>query len=191
MPMNKPKVFCVGFHKTGTTSIGKAMELIGLKNIHGAGLIRSAVGDTRMMELLFREDYELFFKLAEEYDTFNDNPWFKIYKALDHRFPNSKFILTLREEKEWYESAVRYFGESSSAMRLWLYGKGNPNENRDRFVNVYRKHNLEVQNYFARRPTDLLALSLNETDKMNKITKFLGMPENGIVFPHYNKSHDH
>lgn len=191
MPMNKPKVFCVGFHKTGTTSIGKAMELIGLKNIHGAGLIRSAVGDRRMMEMLFREDYELFFKLAESYDSFNDNPWFKIYKTLDQHFPNSKFILTLREEKEWYESAVRYFGKSSSAMRLWLYGKGNPHENRERFVNVYRKHNLEVQDYFTHRPSDLLVLPLNELNKMNKITSFLGLPENGIVFPHYNKSHDH
>lgn len=186
--MNKPKVFCVGFHKTGTTSIGKAMQLLGLKNIHGAGLIRSAVGDRRMMEMLFREDYELFFKLAESYDTFNDNPWFKIYKALDQRFPHSKFILTLREENEWYQSAVRYFGESSSPMRLWLYGKGNPNENRDRFMNVYRNHNLEVQNYFSCKPSDLLVLSLHETDKMNKIAKFLGLSENEIVFPHNNKS---
>lgn len=31
----KNKVFCIGFHKTGTTSISVALKFLGYKTIHG------------------------------------------------------------------------------------------------------------------------------------------------------------
>lgn len=191
MQIKKPKVFCIGFHKTGTTSIGKALEALGLRNVHGAGLVRKEMGDIKMMELLFKKDYRIFLQLVQQFDSFNDNPWFKIYKELDQAFPGSKFILTYREDEEWIQSVNRYFGASTSRMRWWIYGRGCPKGNNDKYLRIYQKHNQEVKHYFLNRPNDLLILPLNAQNKMKLLTTFLDHPAVSLEFPHENKSHDH
>lgn len=40
-----------------------------------------------------------------EFDGFTDNPIPLLYKELDARHPNSKFIHTIRDEKTWLKSA--------------------------------------------------------------------------------------
>jgi hypothetical protein len=190
MQVNK-KVFCIGFHKTGTTSIGKAMELLGYRNIHGAGLVRKQLGDLKMMELLFRKDYRPFIQLAEQFDSFNDNPWFKIYKELDQAFPGSKFILTLRDENEWIQSVNHYFGSSTSPLRWWIYGRGGPMCNNAKYLEIYRKHNQQVKDYFSNRRNNLLILPLDGQDKMKLLTTFLGLTAVSFEYPHENKSNDY
>jgi hypothetical protein len=183
----KSKVFCIGFHKTGTTSLGKAMEQFGYKNCHGAGKLRKHFGENKLMELLFRKDYEPLFEIADLYDSFNDNPWFIIYKALDLKFTGSKFILMLRDEQAWINSCKKYFGTSTSAFRLYIYGKGSPIGNEEVYLARYRKHNYDVLNYFKSRPDDLLVLNLEDEDKGAQIASFLNT-ENAIDYPFLNWS---
>jgi lipopolysaccharide biosynthesis glycosyltransferase len=183
-----PKVFCIGFHKTGTTSLGKVLGLLGYQNCHGAGPLRTYLGDTRMMELLFRKDYEPIFEVAEGYNSFNDNPWFKLYKELDLRFPDSKFILMLRDEDAWLESCIKYFGNSATLFRLWVYGKVSPIGNEKRYLDIYRKHNTDVINYFNNRPDDLLVVDLKNPEKLHQIKKFLDIGPVEVDFPHLNQS---
>jgi lipopolysaccharide biosynthesis glycosyltransferase len=186
--MQRPKVFCVGFHKTGTTSLGSALQLLGYNNCHGAGAVRNQLGDIKMMELLFKKEYAPFFDIAHKYDSFNDNPWFKIYKELDARFPGSKFILMLRDEDEWLQSCIKYFNDTASGFRLWLYGKGSPVGNEDRYLKIYCDHNRDVMQYFNNRPNDLLIVNLADPDKLPKIKDFLNLSHAVIEFPHLNRS---
>lgn len=180
----KQKVFCIGFHKTGTTSLGKLLEKLGYNNCHGAGPIRKALGDNRMMELLFKRDYKVVFDVAEEYDSFNDNPWFSLYQELDVRFPNSKFILVERDESKWIASCIKYFGKSKSAFRMFLYGKSSPEGNEERYLQVYNKHNDNVKSYFKERKDDLLVVDLEDDVKLEKIVKFLNIDVSISEFPH-------
>jgi hypothetical protein len=182
------KVFFIGFHKTGTTSFGEAMNLLGYTNCHGAGKIREEIGDQKMMQLLFQKEYSFFIEKAKSFDSFNDNPWFFLYKEFDHAFPGSKFILVLREESSWLNSCKNYFKSPFSPFRFFLYGKGNPINNEERYLSIYRNHNLEVQNYFADRSDDLLILKLEDDKKWDKLCTFLGKENTVINFPFLNQS---
>ena len=166
------KVFGVGFHKTGTSSLGRAFELLDYKSCLGANELRNNLGELKMMRCLFSGDHELLYKYADQYDAFTDLPWFAIYKSLDTHYPNSKFILTIREEDAWLASAKRYFGNSASPFRLWLYGLPNPMSNDDVFLNKYKAHNQEVINYFSGRNC-LLVIDCNEENKWEEYVTFL------------------
>lgn len=55
------KVFVVGFHKTGTSSLTKALEILGYK-VAGPNPELLALFETRNMEMILKvvEQYELF-----------------------------------------------------------------------------------------------------------------------------------
>jgi len=186
--MKTTKVFCIGFHKTGTTSLGKALELMGYKHCHGGSLLRARIGDRKLMESLFRKEYELLFSFVNEFDSINDSPWFKLYKELDVHFPDSKFILMLRDESTWIESCRKFFTERSTPFRLWIYGKGSPHGNGEKYLRAYREHNQSVVEYFADRAGDLLIVNLEDPDKTKKISAFLNFTGAEIEYPHLNRT---
>lgn len=37
-------------------------------------------------------------KVSEDYNAFHSEPWTQFYKELDLKYPDSKFILTIRDE---------------------------------------------------------------------------------------------
>lgn len=186
--MEKNKVFCIGFHKTGTTSLGKLMEQLGYRNCHGAGPVRKELGDHKMMELLFKKQYDSIFKIAEQFDSFNDNPWFSLYQEMDLQFPNSKFICVYRDEESWINSCKKYFKDSSSAFRMFLYGYGSPIGNEERYLSVYRNHYKEVKAYFNDRENDVLYLNIKAPDFVEQVKSFLEIESKVTEFPHLNST---
>jgi hypothetical protein len=123
---------------------------------------------------------------ATAFDAFQDNPWPLVYREMDSAFPGSKFVLTVRETNDWYESVARHFGGQSTAMRQWIYGVGDPIGNEGIYRDRYERHNREVGEYFAQRPEDLLVLRVTEGDGWEAICSFLGLPEPSEPFPHVN-----
>ncbi len=105
------KIFGIGFHKTGTTSLGTALHDLGYSV---CGLRKGA------LSYILRGDLEPVFGLVERYDAFEDNPWPLLYRELDQRFAGSKFILTVRERNDWLASAVNHFGTRETEMRQWI-----------------------------------------------------------------------
>lgn len=183
-----PRVFGVGFHKTGTTTLGVALEHLGYRVCHGAGPLRAALGHERMMALLHSRRLEPVFTVAERYDAFQDNPWYLLYRELDERFPGSLFVLTRRSERTWIRSVVRYFGESESDFRKWIYGVGSPVGNEELFRERYRRHNDEVVEHFADRPGQLLHVDWESGDGWPELCAFLERPVPDLPFPHANPS---
>lgn len=184
--MNAPKVFGIGFHKTGTTSLASALARTGYRVCDGAGALRQALGP-RMIDLLHRHDLEPIFDIAERYEAFTDIPWFVLYRDLDRRFPGSKFILTIRDESRWLQSAVRYFGATESRLRRWVYGSGSPLGAEQRWADRYRQHNEEVQTYFLPRPRDLLVVDWEGGSGWAELSRFLGVEIPPTPFPHVTK----
>jgi len=166
--MDRQKVFCIGFHKTGTNSLDEALTLLGYRVTGPNGTKDPNV---------------------EEYDAFQDNPWPIIYQELDQHYPNSKFILTIRPTDRWIDSVVRHFGANSTPMREWIYGVGSPLGNEDAYIRRYENHNQEVTEYFQGRD-DLLVLELTQGEGWEKLCPFLGKEIPMVEFPHKNKNVD-
>jgi len=175
------KVFDIGFHKTGTKSLGKALELL---NYRVCGPI--GVRDINISQKL----PQLAFEQAEHFDAFQDNPWAILYRELDQHFPSSKFILTLRPTTSWIASVVKYFGTEDTPMRELIYGKGygHPVGNEARYIQRYEQHNQAVLDYFKHRPDDLLILRLTEGEGWEKLCPFLHKSIPTLSFPHENRN---
>jgi hypothetical protein len=172
------KVFCIGFHKTGTTSIGKALELLGY-NVCGV--------QPQLVPFLKDKNYQPVFDLVAQYDAFQDNPWPVLFRRLDQQFPRSKFIFTYREPYRWIKSCLNQFGSKRKPMRAFIYGPGAPKGSEDVYLKRYNEHTLEVLHYFKGRK-DLLTLEIDRGDfNWTKICNFLELPIPNMLFPHENR----
>ena len=184
----RAKVFGIGFHKTGTTSLGRALEAFGYRVAHGAREARASLGQDTLMALLYGGAYDRLLDTAAPFDALVDNPWFLLFRELDERWPGSKFILTTRDESRWLRSAVAYYGSSESDLRYWIYGVGSPIGHEDLWLERYRAHGRAVRAYFADRPDDLLIVDWEEGDGWQALSTFVDRPVPSAVFPHDNPS---
>jgi hypothetical protein len=171
------KVFGIGFHKTGTTSLGLALEQLGYRVCGKQGVRRSRIAE---------EAQDLAWARLDDYDAFQDNPWPLLYRQLDEHCPGSRFILTIRPSDSWLNSVCRHFGEKSTPMRQWIYGVGSPLGNEAAYLRRYEAHNATVQEYFADRPDDLLVFRTGEGHGWPELCRFLGHEAPPGPFPHGN-----
>ena len=181
MSRMKPKVFCIGFHKTGTTSLGRALTRLGYRVTGSFG--------TKDPDIVAKV-HALAYAKVRQYDAFQDNPWPVLYRELDAQFPGSKFILTRRPSDAWIRSQVRDFARTETPMRRWIYGEdaGHPEGNESTYIARYERHNREVLEYFKDRPHDLLVIDLPNDDGWTRLCAFLGVPVPAEPFPHANKA---
>jgi len=93
-----PKVFCVGYNKTGTTSLGKSLEMLGYHN--------TSFERTVWREYYLKGRIDKVVRFAAKFDSADDLPWLKedLIPVLDEIFPGSKFIHLERDEVSWCKS---------------------------------------------------------------------------------------
>lgn len=99
------KVFGIGFNRTGTTTLETVLRELGYRMPDQAlqeRVVSSAYTTGRYADLV---------RFMSNYDAFQDMPLSQesIYVALDALFPNSRFILTVRDPDQWYASMVRFY----------------------------------------------------------------------------------
>lgn len=182
----KTKVFCVGFQKTGTTSLRDGLGKMGYK-------VASVYAGDFPIERLRACYVEMGVELARQYDAVQDMPWPLIYRELDVAFPGSKFILTERNPDRWFKSILGHFGEGISPRQQLTYGDdyGTPAGNEAHYRAVYLAHNAAVKAYFANRPGDLLVMDLEKGHGWNELAPFLGLRNTPTgPFVHSNSSAD-
>jgi len=136
------------------------------------------------------------------------------YVVLDHNFPGSKFILTIRDTPEqWYDSLIKHlsrlFGNGSlptlenlkAANYVypgWAYEVNRLIENtpeddlfhKETLIADYNFHNKMVKDYFRHRPNDLLVMNVKEPDAYTKLSNFLEISAVGNEFPWENKGQE-
>ena len=176
--IDKPRIFCIGWHKTGTSSLGHALVRLGY-SVLGCRL--------DMVHPLRQGDLDAVLGLAGQFDGLQDVPWAALYRQLDQAFPGSRFILTEREEQCWLRSALRHFDSTDIPLHAWLYGEGVMRGNEPLYLDRYRRHNQEVKKYFTDRQEDFLVLDLAGGDGWSEVCGFLGDPVPNRAFPHANK----
>jgi hypothetical protein len=173
----RTKVFGIGFHKTATTSLKRALAHLGYRVTGPNG---TDDGD------IARNALPMCLDLAERFDGFQDNPWPLVYREMDVRYPGSKFVLTIRPTDRWIDSVVRHFGTTDTPMREWIYGVGHPAGFEDVYIERYERHNREVREHFADRPGDLLVLDITAGEGWDELSPFLGLATPDVEFPRAN-----
>lgn len=183
------KVFGLGLSKTGTTSLGDALNLLSIKTIHYPF-------DRQTYSELRSGNYNL--TILKEYQAIVDTPVAPFYAQLDKIFPGSKFILTVREIESWLCSIKKHrevmrprksrnpdYERFRDYMSAVVYGSLDYNEDRYRFV--YEMHVKNVLSYFDKKPEDLLVMNICNGDGWKSLCSFLGVPIPAVPFPHSNQ----
>lgn len=173
----RPKVFCVGLQKTGTTSLQYALSKLGYR-VGGVFNVDDLDQPIQM--------YERALSLLPHFDAFADNPWGVYFRELDEVEPGAKFILTSREPEKWYTSVCKHFGESGSKRREWIYGAASPIGNKQIYTEKLVSHQESVRNYFANRPNDFIEFDVASGDGWEKLCVFLGKKVPAEPFPRLN-----
>lgn len=102
-----PRVFCISFQRTGTTSVGRFFA------DHGFKVATWQVSFANAWSLAwFEGDHERIFASTDfqAHQVFEDDPWWlsDFYKVLFHRFPDSRFVLLERDADQWFDSMVSH-----------------------------------------------------------------------------------
>ena len=137
-------------------------------------------------ERLMQDDLKPALNEAGKYEALQDVPWAALYKELDQTYPGSKFVLTVRDDDKWLNSASKHFKNTDFKLHEWLYGNGILIGNEELYIKRYRKHYKEVKEYFKDRK-DLLIMDFAKGDGWNKLCAFLDKPIPNEPFPHANK----
>ncbi|MFK7757105.1 MAG: sulfotransferase family protein [Flavobacteriales bacterium] len=181
--MNKRKglIVGVGFQKTGTSSLREALKVLGF---------RVKDMSSKVLFPILRGNYAKAVGMLKNYDAVEDTPWYIIYKEIDELVPNSKFVLTIRDEEAWYKSVKKHIGDLRAPHHEWIYGRGKglPKDDKENTINVYNKHNEQVKEYFKNRPNDLLIIDFTKGEKWDKLCAFLDLEVPNEPFPHYNNT---
>lgn len=177
--MINEKIFCIGLSKTGTTSFGKCMHQLGFNHkTYDLELLRDAK----------KGIYDEIYNTVDRYESFDDWPWPLIYKEIDKKYTNSKFVLTVRKEPEvWYQSLKKHsIRIDTSDYEKLVYGHAIPHGHKKKYIDFYNRHNEEVMDYFS--GTDkLLVVCWEDKADWEELCGYLGRPIPSIPFPHVNK----
>lgn len=174
------KIIGIGHSKTGTSTLAACFREFGY---------RHTSQHLRLLEEVKRGYLQGSFDLADAYDSFEDWPWPLIYRQLDARYPNSKFILTVRKNTEVWLKSMKKHAErlGPTKNRSLVYGHPMPHGHEDAYASIYETHNREVLEYFKDRPSQLMVVCWENGTGWKELCEFLKQDIPNVPFPHSNK----
>ena len=183
------RVFGIGLHKTATNSLHKALTILGLDSAHWGSARRARSIWQEMMDCGRSST-------VERHYAWVDLPIPLLFRQLDRAYPNSKFILTIRDESRWLSSVRNHWDHGKNKFRsTWdndcfthhvhklLYGCKWPTDRI--FIDRFRRHNADVIEHFIGRPSQLLVLNVDAGEGWPELCRFLGqsIPDPPIIYP--------
>lgn len=187
----KRKVFGIGLSKTGTTTVGLALNVLGLNTVDFTNPLT--------MELMSEDDLHMF-------DAFTDTPVCAGFEKYFYLFPDARFIYTSRPVESWRESMLgqwlRHYGLADfDEVRAefdrpdrFHHGVRFRDINHSLFTNhadlseAYQTYERRVRGFFADKPPDrLLEFDLFGGQGWPELCGFLGMPVPDQPFPWQNR----
>ncbi len=186
------RIFGIGMHKTATTSLHRALHILGIDTAHWT----TAHWAKAIWEEMQAKGRSI--TLERSYAA-SDLPITILYDKLDSAYPGSKFILTTRHEDTWIESVRNHWDHDSNRFRAgWstdpfthrvhklVYGQKGFEE--QLFRARYRRHNSDVAEYFRDRPQDLLVMDMDNGAGWGELCGFLGLPIPNAPYPRAYKT---
>lgn len=179
--ISKIKIVCVGFERTGTTSIYKALSDLGFKTVTGSKVL--------MREFVKNKESKHIIEIIEENDAFCDIPWCFLYDTFLEKYPDSYFIHSLRDEDDWFKSYYHQFRFRYGITQKHTFGKNLKLKNSNYFIKRYKEHNNQVEGYLREKHAKYLQINLFEDiDVYGELCSFLGLNPPNKAFPHLNRT---
>jgi len=210
------RVFCLGLNKTATTSISEDLENLGFDAFPKSNQMEF----NGYLSLLFNDNIGTFIDFVEntKFTFFNDIPisTTEIGKKLIRYTPNSKFILSIRNNPElWVKSVKKFFSENIEGDKLnpykvvynSYYHENNFNTygylagvfeswDLDRFegsldeklYKFYLNHNREIRKQLIKYNCEWIEIDASKQGELKRLTDFLGVYNTKDNFIHTNKS---
>ena len=170
-----PKVFCIGFSRTGTTTLHRIFgDQLSYRSSHEPEWTDWSITKNRHQ--------------LDQFEAFSDGECASI-RNLDDLYPEALFVLNTRPLKHWVISRHKAVERSRAAVR-WALTQYVPLglvariinrwvlDNRQRAVmrwirtrNSYHEH---VIRYFSDRTGKLLVMNIEEADFPKQLARFLG-----------------
>lgn len=193
----KEKIFVIGRNKTGTTSITNEFKQRGY-----------IIGHHNRAKLLLDDykngSFDPIIEFSKTAQVLSDFPFSynDTYKYVDKAFPNSKFVLALRDSPDqWYNSMTKHHGKqfgsgsiptkedlqnSDYIYKGWIWDANrslydSPDDEpyqKKALIENYKKHNKEVIEYF-KDSKNLLVINISEPDSYQKFCEFFGLDNLG------------
>lgn len=188
------KLFVVGWHKTATTSISRALDSLGIACWHFPYQLYPNLSKG-----------VLDFRLLASWSAAADMPIPLVYRDLHRFFPNAKFILTVRETGAWLQSVKRMFEigntprerlgdrsfwdvETETKYTHFIHEAAYGTRMFDQalFTERFERHNRDVRRYFRPWPNQFLELDVSGGLAWQPLCEFVKCAEPKNAFPRLN-----
>ncbi len=179
------KIFGIGWAKTGTTSLGRALEVLGWRHCgYRKDLaVNLAQGKT-----------DVIWGQVASADAFEDLPWSMLYPEAAKRYPDARFILTTRPTDTWLTSyrkmTLRQGDDDPDRRRVreFVYGFDPTMATDAELIARVERHNDAVKVFFSDGPERLLCVSWECGDSWPALCAFLNVAVPMMPFPHENRA---
>ena len=187
---DEAKVFGLGLSRTGTRSLTAALHVLGIDTIHYPI-------DEDTFRAIASGSFD--FSLLRSFDGITDITVSPYFEELEKKYPDAKFVLTVREEESWLRSCANHWRGREAfeppasegrevhmrirrLLRAATYGIYDFEPTR--FRAVQRRHVAAVRAYFADKPGKLLEMNIVEGAGWEPLCTFFDRPTPDQPFPH-------
>lgn len=186
------KVFSIGFGRVASRSLNAYLRLLGYRAIHWPAVINGVDFKARLIPFIGNSAaaVDALAPVLAKYDAFGDVPFPGLYRELDIRYPNARFILLTRDLDAWFRSAADIWALQRGAhvfdpfervlYNLYLPGKQEVTlDDKSLLIAAHQRHIIACQEHFGGR---LLCIDISNPRLGASIAKFLG--RTAWPFPH-------
>ena len=160
-------LFGIGMNKTGTCSLDLALRKLGIKCLHHSATVHKHVKQNRAAHR------KLLWGLTGRYQAFCDSPIPYLVEEIVRDYPDSRYILTVREIKGWVKSRLRHLGGTV-----------------EHHLSEWKRHLDRLEANFAPGMAGILVYDLCGGDGWEPLCEWLSVPVPDIPFPHKNRTKD-
>ena len=198
----KPKIFIIGFNKTGTRSLHYFFKNNGLKSVHwdNAQLTKCferniALGNPLLdcgvvhnTKVNSPGVYDEMVVISDMTNSITCRDAKDYYKRLDKDYPGSKFILNVRDVDSWIVSRYEHMNGQNIHEHLEFYGLSDTLSGHKTLKKIYMKmhedYHRDTLRYFKNRDDDFLLFDL-KNDNIDHVISFL-KDDYKLDSEHYN-----
>jgi hypothetical protein len=150
-------VICAGYARTGTTSLGQALDQLGFGPCYTMGHVGIASPwMTTQWEAALEGRAIDWDRMFEGYRSVAALAGALFYRQLAEKYPDAKVILSVRDPDAWFDSTTAMLGSSLIAaleefpfrnllMKVYNVAYGERFDDRDALIARFHEHNAQVK----------------------------------------------
>jgi hypothetical protein len=182
------KIIGIGLPRTGNVTLATCIKILYGETTLG--------WNKEAAKLVMDQKWPEVKKIVENHNCLVEFPWASIFQQIERWYPESFFILTIRDTDKWLESVCRQFDKQKNPetaggadFRNWFFGGPFPDKNKSKYVERYKEHNQAVKSYFGNKKNFLVVDW--QKDGWEKICYLFEKDIPNQPLPHMNKGTIH